>query len=398
MVVFDKRHELLYLAQEKGLHYIYDLLDKVKHSDNGIASTDGKHIYVNPSRLNTMDAEDQFFILSHEMLHITYRHHDMVKDKENYKLKDLLNVCQDIVINEFLAKKLKHRPSIGLFLDGLSDMLIDMNLIRNPYAYEGVLTTTALYGALERFWGKQEFEDLIDSLTQEPDLLEPSEDEETSISQSMVSSIREELKIDNNMMLRENRDIDEDFIHDTNYGDGNKGTYLNKDRKKVSTQEIVNYIKNYIGTYAEVKGRKLTYSRPSRRYQHKDLLLKGRKNSTTIKKIVVYLDVSGSMNQKFVSDMYYTLKTIYAKTKFEFYSFTYYVNKEDFKKEELYASGGTNITRVLEHITSNKHDVAIMVTDCEDRFTLDGVKSDLLIFTNNLEVETNNRLVKLVYF
>ena len=68
------------------------------------------------------------------------------------------------------------------------------------------------------------------------------------------------------------------------------------------------------------------------------------------------------------------------------------------ENDRLYSGGGTDISKVLRHIDSNKFDTAILITDCEDEFSLDKVKSDLLIFTNDLKFKSSNPKVKVSYF
>ena len=76
MLVIENRYQLMDYAESKGLHSIYDLLDKLKDVNEGIACTNGTDIFVNPKEFNTLDTQDQFFILCHEMLHIIYHHAD----------------------------------------------------------------------------------------------------------------------------------------------------------------------------------------------------------------------------------------------------------------------------------------------------------------------------------
>ena len=104
------------------------------------------------------------------------------------------------------------------------------------------------------------------------------------------------------------------------------------------------------------------------------------------------------MNNQFIANMYQTLSTLYQTTKFRLFEFDNWIREVDLKHDNLYSGGGTNIQKVLQHIKDNKFDVSIMITDCEDRFTLDDIESDLMIFTNNLSFKSRNPKVQVSYF
>ena len=113
----------------------------------------------------------------------------------------------------------------------------------------------------------------------------------------------------------------------------------------------------------------------------------------------MYLDVSGSMDSRLVTSLFKTLKLLYNKVEFDFYTFTTQIRKIDIKNtQDIYVGGGTDITRVLNYINDENQDVAIMITDCDDRFSLKDVKSNLMIYTNNTSVNNTNPKVKLTYF
>lgn len=401
MLVFEKRYELLDYAEKKGFTEIYDLLDKVENKEDCIACTDGKKIYVDIKEFNKLSVEDQFFILSHELLHIVYKHSEFPKEK--YRDHELLNICQDVVINEYLLKKLRYRPSNGVFFEDLNNILLHNGVTTGLASYSGTLTTAELYYYLYRYIGNDKFDDLIKELSKENDQIEEDEKGDTSnvITNEIITDIRKTLKITNKILCRENRSIQESDIEDTNPEAGagsGELTALSKNYKIISKKEIIKYVERFIGNNAVIEGRKSTYTRPSRRIQSRDLIIKGYKRKKDIKEIAVYLDTSGSMDPSFVNNMYHTLKALYRTTKFKMYQFDHYVNKVSFESERMITSGGTNINYVLNHIKENKHDVAIMITDCQDRFSLKGFKSDLMVYTNELSFISDNPKVKVTYF
>ena len=400
MHLISNRYQILELAEAKGIPSVYDLIDKIQVKKGAVACTDGTTIYIDPDQFNTLEPMNQFFILAHELLHIVYRHHEMSKEK--YPNRQLLNVCQDVVINEYLAKRLRFREPSGLYLSNLSDALMQMNYIYGPIEYNGVLTTKALYEYLSRFTDRDKFKDLLDQLGS--DLINQEGDEESTTPQ-LLKEVCKAFKIDKKQLARE-MDQSEAFVEDElDYAEdmgggeaGKSGGQSATPSKIYSTQEIIKFVKEYIGTNAVVKGRSQTFTRPNRRIQSRDYVLKGYKHTKNIKEITIYLDTSGSMNNQFIANMYQTLSTLYQTTKFRLFEFDNWIREVDLKHDSLYSGGGTNIQKVLQHIKDNKFDVSIMITDCEDRFTLDDIESDLMIFTNNLSFKSRNPKVQVSYF
>lgn len=401
MHLINNKYELLELAEAKGIPSVYDLIDKVKEKKGAVACTDGTTIYIDSDQFNALEPMSQFFILSHEMLHITYKHHQMSQVK--YPNRQLLNVCQDIVINEYLAKRLRFREPNGLYLDNFSDYLMKLGLLVYPLSYTGVLTTKALYNYLSRYTNDDKFQDLLNNLGQ--DIL-PEEGDAESTTPQMLKEVCKAFKIDKKQLANE-MDVPVSTIEDeVDYaedqqvgGDMGKGPGSAAQSTKVySTEDIIKFVKEFIGNNAVVKGRSQTFTRPNRRIQSNDYVLKGYKHTKNIKEITIYLDTSGSMNRYFLANIYKMLETLYQTTKFRLFEFTTSIREVNLKNDSIYASGGTNIQKVLTHIKDNNFDVSIMITDCEDNFTLDDINSDLMIFTNNLSFKSKNSKVRVSYF
>ena len=96
--------------------------------------------------------------------------------------------------------------------------------------------------------------------------------------------------------------------------------------------------------------------------------------------------------------MYLTLEKLYKQVKFKLFTFDNWIHEEKFDGKSPYTGGGTDITSVLKHIKDTNSDVSIMITDCEDNFTLKHVTSDLMVFTNNKSITNTNPKVKLAYW
>lgn len=422
MVLLNNRYKLLDYAEKKGMPSIYDLLNKIEPCHDAIAQTDGKTIYINPEEFEKMNFQDQFFIIAHESLHIIYKHTDKtIYTTDKFKDRQLLNICQDVCINEYLLKRLKYRPNDGVFLDTLSQFLRMYGYIKGDLEYHGQLTTTALYNYINGMCGQDGIDKLIQHFGSNSDLVEdrcqqPSLNSDSVKELSIIIKITKETLAKELDMQPEQLDELAEELNDSMYdeigfsfddfsdGPAGKGTTTNgKSRKTdeakvLSKKEIVNYVKTFVGSNAIIRGRSQTYTRPNRRVQSSQYVLKGMKHTKTLKEISIYLDTSGSMSQQFVDDMYLTLEKLYKQVKFKLFTFDNWIHEEKFDGKSPYTGGGTDITSVLKHIKDTNSDVSIMITDCEDNFTLKHVTSDLMVFTNNKSITNTNPKVKLAYW
>ena len=353
MHLINDKYELLDLAEAKGMPSVYDIIDKIRPSiDIPLAATDGKTIFINPHRFNMMDSTmDRFFVLCHEMLHILYKHTKM--SKERFPHRELLNVCQDVVINEYLQRKLRFRQNDGIYLDNLSNYLMKLGILRGPLTYNGILTTTELYNYLDRYMDNDDMKDVIEQLS--GDLIDDQGEEET-LNDQVLREVCGTLKITKELMQKEMR-LSQSQVDDEENMELTCDSDTSKDVTKVggkaaepvkiySTREIIDFVKDFIGNNAVIRKRAQTFSRPNRRISSNDYVMKGHKYAKNIKEITIYLDTSGSMNNQFIADMQQTLQALYQTTKFRLFQFDNWVREVDLKQDRLYTGGGTNITKV----------------------------------------------------
>jgi len=394
MLLINNRYEIQSLANKYRLPKIYDLLNLLKPSDDVLAYTDGKDIFVNAEEFNERTAEDKFFILAHESLHIIYGHCDKkYYPPEYYTNREILNVCQDICINEFLSRRLMYKVTDGLYLDNMSAWLIANGYSKWPFTYYGGLTTKQLYDYIMRQVPPEDRDKFTEQFVVS-DLA--SDDMNSGMSNPLLDAVIKDIK--SNLKIS---DSDIDREHEDSAGQSSEytGTTNSALANIISSKDLVKYINSYIGNNVVIKGRTRSYSRPNRRLQSKDFVLPGFRNIKHINKVSIYLDVSGSMDDSLVNNLFKTLKNLYSKIPFDFYTFNTYINKIDMKTvNSIYIGGGTNIQRVLNEIEKNKDDHAILITDCDDRFNLDKVSVNILLYTNNYSISSNNDKVEIAYF
>lgn len=393
MLIIKNRYEIQALAKKHRMPKVYDVLGKLKEAKDNIAKTDGKHIYIDPEEFNALPAEDDFFILCHELLHIVYRHTDKTYyPLDMYPNRELLNICQDVVINTYLQNKLKFRQKDGLYLDNVADVLYNLGWSGSrSLGYRGQLTTKDLYEYVTKQMPPDEdLDEFTKHFPQMEDLMEPEDEfEQSSIDEEIIQNISKGLNIDESTVLAEHAGI-------TIGGDQ---AVQGQNIKTISTTELVKFISEYIGATAVIKGRTRTYTRPSRRLTSSEFVMPGYKQYKNVNKIDIYLDTSGSMSTALVDNLFATLKTLYQSTKFNLYQFDYEITKVDLeKRDSIRVGGGTNIQKVLDKITKENADHSIVITDCYDNFSLRNITNDLMIFTNNTGFKSDNEKVRLTYF
>lgn len=420
-LIFTKRYELMELAKKYRLNKIYDLLDIAKpdiYSD-APACTDGKEIFINEEQFNDYSAMDQFFILCHETLHILYHHLDKSYYPEDiYKYDTVLNLCQDVVINEYLADRLYYKKDRGVYLDTLSEQLMARGIIQAPISFWGTLTTKNLYNrVMSNITNNVNNEDDMNKLMEaletiadqfSNDRKEQTEDQNTS---NLVSKAQQQVAEDKINNALENMkkalkitqaDIDYENTDRVAVAVGFDGalTQAANEIRPIDYKDMIKYIEQFVGNTAVIKSRHRSYTRPSRRiHLTNNMVAAGYKQTTTINKIQIYLDVSGSMNSDLVANLFGVLKRLYKKVPFDFYTFNHYIQKIDIgNTNAIYTSGGTNIQAVLDTIRAQQQDAAILITDCEDQFSLKKVNYNLMIYTNNKTFKSDNAKVKLTYF
>ncbi len=394
MLLINNRYEIQSLANKYKLPKIYDLLNLLKPSADALAYTNGKDIFVNVEEFNERTTEDKFFILAHESLHIIYGHCDeKYYPSTYYTNREILNVCQDVCINEFLSRRLMYKTADGIYLDNMSAWLMNNGYTKWPLTYYGGLTTKKLYDYIMRQIPPEDRDKFTERFVVN-DLV--SDDIDNGISNPLLDALIKDIK--SNLRISDD-DIDRE--HEDNAGQSSEYSSMTNSAlaNVISSKDLVKYINSYIGNNVVIKGRTRSYSRPNRRLQSKDYVLPGFKNIKHINKVSIYLDVSGSMNDNLVSDLFKTLKNLYSKIPFEFYTFNTYINKIDMKTaNNIYVGGGTNIQRVLDKIEENKDDHAILITDCDDKFNLNKVSVNMLLYTNNYSIKSSNNKVEIAYF
>lgn len=83
-----------------------------------VAATDGKRIYLSPSRFMTRPVQEKLFIYAHEVLHCAFSHPSRRGERE----PRLWNIAADIVVNGILAQSGLELPKDALRNEGLENL------------------------------------------------------------------------------------------------------------------------------------------------------------------------------------------------------------------------------------------------------------------------------------
>ena len=89
-----------------------------KHPEVDIAATDGKRIYLSPSRFMTKAPADKLFIYAHEVLHCTLSH----PQRRGNRNPEVWNIAADIVVNGMLIESGFEMLEDGVRADGLAHL------------------------------------------------------------------------------------------------------------------------------------------------------------------------------------------------------------------------------------------------------------------------------------
>ena len=290
--------------------------------DIPIAGTDGSTIYYNPEALDNLSSNEQIGVLAHECCHVALNHVGRC-EMHNYD-KTRWNIATDMVINEYLDRLSKITLPKGVLyppknLRGLS----------SEEVYEKLKSThlkvpSTLSNDLKECSNPTECK----SMVYQSQLSEGAKD--FSIGSGEFTRVFSELfqppKLKWNNLLR--KYIDERFPDDYSW--------------KKPNRRMLNYC--YLPSICDGDG---------------------------LKKVKVYLDVSGSIDQGTLDIFLSEVSHIFKNLKLDSFKLIFWSTcldletdfTENFRIEDIPSSGGTYIAPVIEDINKSKNTVSIIFTD-----------------------------------
>lgn len=405
------------------------------------AATDGKAIIISDS-LFDYPISQIYFILNHEFDHIYYRHHNRFIGKgfEHY----VVNIATDLIINEILQNEGLDLPESGVSRNKVSTELGKRIVGKNSEdVYKEIVDAYKEKQQKQQEKNDQKNEDQDsqddDSQDGESQSGNPQSDEKQKESKNKSSSSNmSEEEIEKALEDILGKELAEKYKEEIDAQEKSIQQAANEpldeeEQQKIeemkerilakkaiaSTKEKMelergyvppkvdwkSMLKRFLGRYlkrAEVRN----YSRPTRRYDDilpSRVILPSMKGYVKTPMIHVYLDISGSMTDVIgnVRQVLEEAKRYFKQYKGKYYEFNheiYEYSRDDFYRSTK-VSGGTNITKVLNHYKQNsKADLGILVTDAEDEFSaaLNSIDKPTLILTNNANLKTSNNKVTIV--
>jgi len=347
------------IASIRGLYRIAArILDiEIAPSPLGTAHTDGSKIVIDPRMLERISAEECLFVAAHEYYHIIYDH---VRRGQMAGYNGRIhNVACDAIINEHLVAYLGlKRPSkeIG-------------GIFRDDPLFEGMPdtcdTSDKIYAWLVRnSKHPQDGDDMGDMQGSEKEADADPHDAQRNRADRLAEGCcdKKASKEINIVLGRDDRPNDGDDWIDLL-------TAIRINSGRLVRREIAH-----------------NYSRPSRREEPAGVCLPASRHIVAMPRVDVYIDVSGSMGEAPLA-IFSGIRSILSHMAIyrpRFFAFNTRIRTIDIKASRFEMGGGTDIKKVLDKISTDKADLAIVITDCCDNVT----RAD---FAKNVVVVSNNR-------
>lgn len=348
------------------------------HAETAIVSTSpmgtahvnasGK-VTIDPSFINDSDTSIVAFVLAHEYYHVVYRHFDRAR-RAGYDML-LFNVAADLIINTHLERLGFIRPA-GKFtgvwrdnpiFDGMPDScdtsekvykwLVDNN--KNNAVSEAMGDITHEDGGD----GQREFSEVMQSN------LKAEAAEEYAATAKAAGEAHDALEIPSPPQ------------HAGGWMPLVKAMAIESGR--LVSSEFVRH-----------------FTRPSRRPEFAGFISPSYRATVQRPSVYVYIDISGSMGDM-PKAIYGGLKGVLrhmALYQPKFFAFNTEIHSIDIKSANLPLGGGTDIAKVIAAIRSDKPDLAIIVSDCEDSISRHDMGNAVIVSNNKkyADYETNDFL------
>lgn len=344
------------------------------NKDITTCATDGYQIFINPEYVKSIGDDETLGVMMHEFYHIIYNHVERGKeyrhvvsgkdDKGNTVKCSLWNLCADVVVNDAVMGRFGGKLPKGCILRGQGTFKDLPN---------GIRTTVTIYN----WW-----------LQNNPPI--SSEEIQQGASNDAASNAAEgeqEKGKANGTSDKANGNLpDKDLARAKEAGKHTQDRELkdvNQSADVESWIDLLTAMRIEAGRLA-FRTNKRSYNRPAR-YEPRGLIRPINQVWQNYPKVDVYVDVSGSMSDNPLTIMK-GLKSILSSMRMyrpRFFTFDTDIREVSIKEDKFDIGGGTDIHKVLNKITSDKADLAIVITDCEDSITKQDFKENVIVVSND---------------
>lgn len=330
----DKAKVALMLNNETVFYSVLLLNLNPHYSDVcDTACTDGFSIMINPKFFNELDSDERVFLLVHEAMHVALSHLTR-KGSRDHKM---WNIAADYVINKILKDRKFKVPENAL----LNDKYVDWS---TEQVYNDIMQNKSKYDKVE-----PDYDDI--------QLSEDSNTELSDIEKNMDDILR--TAVSQSEIMSNNPDVVPDAIK----------KYLDK---LINPKLPWNIILSRFLT--EINKENYSWKRPNKRFMP-DYYLPSL-YSTSLSRIDIAIDVSGSISQKqfiqFISELYSVIKQ-FSINEIGVMQFDHLLQSHDVIKKQLdltkikfKGGGGTNVKVAIDAFIKTRSSKALIVlTDGE---------------------------------
>lgn len=305
------------------------------------AATDGVDIFYAPAFISSLTVDEAVGVFMHEYYHIIYEHCPRGQGRH----PEIWNLAIDVVVNDAVIHRcglqLPHkviRRGEGLFKDLPDELTTSVKI------YEWLMSQGAL---------------------------QPSSEEKVEAGNHIWDSNKETSQAKARKQASQMSDKSEEMRDVLAVGND------------IDWIDLVKAVQIESGRLVH-RTHKRSYNRPAR-YEPSGIIRPCSRRYQHHPKIDVYIDVSGSMGDNPVA-IFKGLKTILGALRIyqpKFYTFNTEIAAIDIKSDKFKIGGGTSIKNVLQKIETDKADLAVLITDCEDNIQPDDFKDNVIIVSNN---------------
>lgn len=343
-----------------------------------VACSDEKRIYLGNGFM-VYDANDKYFILLHEFLHLVYRHVERGMNKN----KVLYNLAADIIINRTLGKRMEIPK----------DAITENTFEDKTRTIRKCNTTDEVYQVLCK--GDPDT-DMMKAFMVLSDLDASEYDIDTESIDEEIEQEKQECEENSEDSSDDGTGKEASKISPEEIIDDYRVTHVSPEEfskaTKTGIKKAMSVVEKFIGsldTKDKVKG----YQRPCRYNFGDNILRKGNLGMKSIPQVDFYIDCSGSMrdNYREIVGTFHSIKNQLKKFKPRFYKFDTNLHVLDLENPG-YACGGTNFKVIVERPS----EIKVIITDGEDDYQpiLDYLQNRrALVITNCRSLKDNKEVV-----
>jgi len=318
------------------------------------------YLYWNPRFLANLKSEEVFGLLKHECYHLFFDH----CTSRRMEPHNIHNIATDLAINSVIPEN--ELPKCGLF----PGKPIDMSRITDP---EQLANTKILSDKIQSFPTDMSSDWYFSSLMEDP-----------NVQAAMASGSGQDMQMDSHEGWGEMSDEEREIVKgkvreilrqavrrsDNNNSWGSVPSQMRENLRKM-VSEAVDWkalLRNFVGTSQRLN-KSSTLRRINRKYPY---IHPGVSRSHTAT-VGVFVDMSGSVSDEALEQIYGVLGSLAKQVMFKFYPFDSEVDeknafdwKKGQKKESVrYRAGGTSFIAVNEFVKKHRgeFDAVIICTD-----------------------------------